>query len=217
MKFREYYNTKEFAELANKNEKTIRRLKKRLIENKPKTRLVLEGKPDKYHYSLLRRYLSPRIYQIILDNKSYTNTIRCLKKTDTLEYKLFKMPWKWWCTASYSRELNRGICRDVMTKFYNQIEGKYGEKTKLRMFYTTESFSYRDEAHHNHFVIDVSDSKYHYSIKKELENYFRNDRLYIENYDEYKPCIFYCGKENLNGTAWDILGNDLKTDGICYD
>ncbi len=152
-----------------------------------------------------------------MDNKSLLNTIRCLRRTDTLEYKLFKMPWKWWCTVSYSSELHRDTCRDTMTMMYNHIEEKYGDKTEIRMFYTTEPFSTRDEGHHNHFVLDVGKEKYHYPIKKDLEKFLVGNRIHIEKYDEYKPCIFYCTKEGLYHTDWDILGNNLKQDGIDYD
>ena len=217
MEFKNYYVTKDFAKLANKNQKTIKRLKKDLIKNNPNTKLVIEGRPDKYHYSLLKNYISPRIFKIILDNKSYLNTIKCLKRTDSLEHKLFKMPWKWWCTVSYSNELSKNSCRDVMDKTYHFLENKYGAESSIRMFYTTESFSNRDEAHHNHFVLDVEDANYHYSVKKDLENLFDDNRIHVEKYDDYKPCIFYCTKEGMNGTDWDILGNNLIEDGINYE
>ncbi|WP_271768767.1 hypothetical protein [Aquimarina algiphila] len=217
MKFKKYYATEEFARLANKDKRTIKRLKKKLITKNPNTNLVIAGRPDKYHHSLLKKFLSPSIYNIIMNNKSLLNTIRCLSKTDTLEYKLFKMPWKWWCTVSYANELHSNACRDTMNKLYDYIESKYGNKSELRMFYTTESFSCRDEGHHNHFVLDVSEEKYHYSIKKDIEKFLEGNRIYIEKYDELKPCIFYCGKEGLYGTDWDILGNNLKQNGVDYD
>ena len=217
MKFKEYYETEEFAKLVNRDKKTIRRLKKNILSKYPNSNKIIQGRPDRYHHTLLKKFLSSDIYQIILDNKSLCNTIRCLKKTDTLEYKLFKMHWNWWCTVSYANELSRDRCRDEMDKLYNYLEHKYGGYTHLRMFYTTESFSNRDEAHHNHFVLDISESKYHYLIKKDIERIFKKDRIHIQEYDEFKSCIFYCGKEGLNSTHWDLLGNNLKNEGIQYD
>lgn len=217
MKIREYYETQEFAEIANISLKTLSRLKKQLLQDNPKTKKVkYKSKPFKYHYTLLKKYLSPSAYNLFLENKSLRNTIKCLKQPDTLAHKLFQMDWTWWCTIAYKEELSADSCSRHMDTFYNQIENVYGENTDLRIYYTTESFS-SQEGHHNHFVMNVSDISQHYSIKQDLESYFKGNRIDIQKYDEELPCIFYSEKQGLKGINWNIYGNNLTQEGIKYE
>ncbi len=217
MILKEYYETKEFAKLANVSEKKIYRDKEKYLLKNPNTKKIKhKSKPYKFHHSLLKDYVSEEVYGIILKAKSQNNTILCLKKTDSLGYTLFKMDWTWWCTVAYKNELTGDACRNVMDNLYKTIEDKYGDLSHLRMFYTTESFSTK-EGHHNHFVFNASNPDVHYAIKQDIVNLIGKDRHEIETYDETQPCIFYSCKEGLQGTGWDIYGNNLAEDGKAYE
>lgn len=93
------------------------------------------------------------------------------------------------------------------------LEDKYGNSTEIRLFYTTESFTVRD-GNHNHFVLYISNPELHYAVKKDMTEYIGTNITDIKPYDEDLPCIFYSSKKGLEGIAWDILGNDLKKDGL---
>lgn len=215
--YKEYYDTQEFAVLAKKSEKTLGRLKEKLLKENPSTKKVRhKSKPHKFHHSLLKQYVSEEMYSLILRCKSMANTIKCLKRTASLEHKLFKLDWTWWCTVAYRYEMSAEQCRTQMDSFYEHITCAYGDSSYLRMYYTTESFNTR-EGNHNHFVLHVSNPELQYVVKKELENYFQNERLDVQDYDDNLPCIFYTGKEGHRGTAWDLFGNNLTHDGLQYE
>lgn len=216
MIFKEYLETQEFASIAGITTKTVGRLKKELLSGNSTTKKIKCGKkPYKYHHSLLKRFLSPEVYKILMENKSLRNTIRCVKETDTLAYKLFQLDWTWWCTVAYQKEFSEDQCREKMDKFYDHLAEKFGAETNLRMFYTTESFDVR-QGHHNHFVVSVSDPKLHYLVKTELQTFMVDDRVEVQRYDAELPCIFYSTKEGTTGTGWDLHGNNLKADGLRY-
>ena len=217
MIFKEYLTTQEFADIAGITPKTIGRLKKEILKENPNTAKIKSAKkPHKFHHSLLKRYLSPEIYSVFLENRSLRNTIQCLRRTDSLGYKLFQMDWTFWCTVAYKDEFTTDQCRTKMDSFYQHLVNKFGEETDLRMYYTTESFNTR-QGNHNHFLLNASDTKLHYIIKQELQNYLQGNSVDVKNYDESLPCIFYSEKEGLQGTAWDIWGNNLKNDGLKYE
>lgn len=216
MIFKEFYTTQEFAELAKIVPKTVRRLKDKILKQNPITGKIKHSKkPYKFHHSLLKEFLSPNIYSLILENKSLRNTIKCLRETDSLGYKLFQLDWTWWCTVAYKYEFTSDQCRMQMDEFYKHVEEKFGSETGLRMYYTTESFDNR-QGNHNHFVFNVTNPKMRYTLKNELEDFLGKNRLDVKKYDAELPCIFYSGKEGLQGTAWDIWGNNLKEDGVKY-
>ena len=45
---------------------------------------------------------------------------------------------------------------------------------------------------------------------------FSYDRVEASPYDKYQAGLFYATKGGLVGEDWDILGNNLKQDGIDY-
>ena len=51
---------------------------------------------------------------------------------------------------------------------------------------------------------------------EEIRNYFSYDRVEAAPYDKYQAGLFYATKGGLVGEDWDILGNNLKQDGIDY-
>ncbi len=214
-KFKEYYSTNEFASIANLSTKTLTRLKKELIAENPNTLKVkrINGNGNEYHHSLLKRYISPEIFDILLSNKSLRNTISCLKRENTIEHYLFHMPWTFFGTVAYKNELSEDLCFDTMSKVYNTIENIYGDKTIIRMFFTTESFT-SAEGNHNHFVLYISNNKLAPKIEMDIKTMLDGNRIHLDSYDDQRPCIFYSGKEGLKGVNWDILGNNLSKDGV---
>ena len=217
MRLKNYYETKDFARLANVTSKTLGRLKERILKENPHTAKIKHGsKPHKFHHSLLKEYLSPDFYKVMLDNRSLRNTISCLRDSDSLGYRLFKMEWTWWCTVSYQQELPASACRIFMDDLYNQLEMKYGDRCVLRMFYTTESYSVRD-GNHNHFVLYVSEPSLHFEIRQEMLAIIGANQFDIQKYDEEKPCVFYSCKEGMSGTEWDLWGNNLKEEAANYE
>lgn len=103
-----------------------------------------------------------------------------------------------------------------MDDLYSQLEAKYGDRCKLRMFYTTESYSVRD-GNHNHFVLYVDNPDWHFAVRQDMLTIIGGNHFDIQKYDEDKPCIFYSCKEGMNGTEWDIWGNNLTEDGIQHE
>ena len=64
-KFKNYYNTKQFAELTNVSCKSLGRLKKKLLETSPETVAVIQkNNKNYYHFSLLEKFISGDVYEI---------------------------------------------------------------------------------------------------------------------------------------------------------
>lgn len=63
--FKNYYNTKQFAELANVSSKSLGRLKKELIETNSETVAIIQkSNKNYYHFSLLEKFVSSDVYEI---------------------------------------------------------------------------------------------------------------------------------------------------------
>ena len=63
--FKNYYNTKQFAELANVSSKSLGRLKKELIGTNPTTDAIIQkSNKNYYHFSLLEKFVSGDVYEI---------------------------------------------------------------------------------------------------------------------------------------------------------
>ena len=57
----------------------INKASKNVIAKNPETKKIVEGKGgNMYHHSLLKKYVSAPIFEILIQNKSLRNTIRCL-------------------------------------------------------------------------------------------------------------------------------------------
>lgn len=147
------------------------------------------------------------------ENQSMRNLIDCLVDKDSLQYKLWQMDWSFFFTVAYKTERNKKSCVKQMHSLYEYLEKKYGDRTDLRLFFSTEAFSDR-QCYHNHFVLNISNKKMEQEVVEAIQKYFRYDRLDVRAYDKYKAGIFYASKEGLVNEDWDILGNNLKQDGI---
>ena len=74
--FKNYYRTKQFAELANVSSKSLGRLKKELLETNPET-VVIVQKHNKnyYHFSLLEKFVSADVYEIYRQRAMQTRIV----------------------------------------------------------------------------------------------------------------------------------------------
>lgn len=149
------------------------------------------------------------------ENQSMRNLIDCLVDKDSLQYRLWQMEWSFFFTIAYKAERNKKSCFRVMNAVYEHLINKFGEVTGLRLFFTTEEFVNR-KGYHNHFVLNIENKKLHEQIVAEIKNYFSYDRVDVSLYDKYKAGVFYASKEGLVNEDWDILGNNLKNDGLSY-
>ena len=87
---------------------------------------------------------------------------------------------------------------------FDELQTKYGDSTKLRIFFTTEPFNNRD-GYHNHFVVYIEEKKLHQQVVEDIYQFFSNDRIDCSIYDKYKAGLFYMTKEGLQNEDWDIL------------
>ena len=63
-------------------------------------------------------------------------------------------------------------------------------------------------------VLNIENKKLHEQIVAEIKNYFSYDRVDVKIYDQFKAVLFYVAKEGLVNEDWDIMGNNLKKDGL---
>lgn len=144
------------------------------------------------------------------ENQSMRNLIDCLMDKDSLQRKLWYMDWTFFVTVAYKAERNQKSCFKMMNGLYDNLIAKYGERTEIRLFFTTEPFTNRT-GYHNHFVVYVSDSKLHETVLDEIKDFFAYNRVDAGLYDKYKAGLFYASKEGLVNEDWDILGNRLSS------
>jgi hypothetical protein len=148
------------------------------------------------------------------ENQSMKNLIDCcLIDKDSLSLRLWRLEWSFFITVAYKLERDKKSCFRQMHGLYEHLENKFGEATALRLFFTSEPFTNRT-GYHNHLVLDVANKKLHQEILAEVQNYFSYDRVDVGIYDRYKAGVFYMTKEGTMTEDWDILGNNLKNDGV---
>lgn len=145
------------------------------------------------------------------ENQSMRNLIDNLVDKDSLQFRLWQLDWSFFITVAYKYEKNQKGCFKQMHALYENLEKKYGDATKLRLFFTSEPFTNR-KGFHNHLVLNVTNRKLHEEILNEIRDYFSFDRVDVRPYDMYKAVVFYMTKEGTINEDWDILGNDLKQD-----
>ena len=150
------------------------------------------------------------------ENQSMRNLIDCLVDKESLQYRLWQMDWSFFITVSYKLERTQKDCFKQMHALYEHLENKYGEATALRLFFTSEPFANR-ESYHNHIALNVTNKKLHQEIIAEIQNYFSYDRLDVGIYDKYKAGIFYMTKTGIMNDDWDVIGNNLKEDGLQFE
>jgi hypothetical protein len=146
------------------------------------------------------------------ENNSMRNVIDCLMDRDSTQVRLWYMDWTFFYTVAYRAERNKKSCFRMMNGLYESLINEYGDRTDLRLFFTTEPFANR-KGYHNHFVIYVSNKSLQEAITDHISLYFENDRVDASLYDRYRAALFYMVKEGLVSEDWDILGNNLKAEG----
>jgi len=148
-----------------------------------------------------------------LQNQCMKNLINGLMDRQSLPTRLWYLDWNFMFTIAYKRERYKNSCTRQMSGLYEMLEKKYGNETTIRLFFTTEAFAERN-GYHNHFVLQIGNKKLHEEVVKDVKEYFCYDRVDAGIYDMYKAGLFYISKEGLVGEDWDIMGNNLKKDGL---
>lgn len=149
------------------------------------------------------------------ENQSMRNLIDCLVDKDSLQYRLWQLNWDFFFTVAYKAERNKKSCFKQMHGMYEHLISKFGDDTGLRLFFTTERFNNR-VGYHNHFVLHVEKKNLHERVVAEIKEYFSYDRVDAVIYNRYKAGLFYASKDGLVSEDWDVLGNNLKNDGLSY-
>lgn len=104
--------------------------------------------------------------------------------------------WSFFFTVAYKNERNKNSCFKQIHGVYDYLAEKYGNSTRLRLFFTTESFTDR-KGYHNHFVIYIEDKRLHEPIVMDIHEYLSYDRVVVSIYDKNKVGLFYIFKEGL--------------------
>ncbi|TPD73664.1 hypothetical protein [Flavobacterium microcysteis] len=141
-----------------------------------------------------------------LENKSLRNLITCLADKDTLPRTFWDMDWSFFIMVAYQAERNKKSCFRLMHQLNEELTEKYGDDTKIRMFFTTEPFTNR-KGYHNHFTLYIENKKLEPQACNDIKKFFEYDRIDITAYDMFKAGLFYMAKEGLQGDDWDILKN----------
>ncbi len=204
---------KEFIKRTKKSRSTINRFYKRNPELKAE---VKYNRGKNYYPTDHARYFNSEIMfddnkLLQQENKSMKNVIDCLMDRDSLQMTLWYKDWSYFFTVAYKAERNKKSCFRMMHGLYEMLIEKYGERTEIRIFFTTEPFVNR-KGYHNHFVIYISNKSLVEVILDEISLYFEYDRVDYSLYNCYKAGLFYMVKEGLVAEDWDILGNNLKDD-----
>ena len=204
---------KEFIKRTNVSESTI----KRFYKKNPELKAEVKFRKKNYYPIEHARYFNSEIMfdenqQLRLENKSMRNLIECLMDKDSFQTKLWYMNWSYLFTVAYNLERNKKSCFRMMHGLYDKLIELYGDRTEIRLFFTTEPFTNR-KGFHNHFVIFISNKSLEKAILEEISMYFQNDRLDNKIYDQYKAGLFYMVKNGIHDDDWDILGNNLGGEG----
>jgi len=174
----------------------------------------------KYDRELLKHFLPKHWLDVEVkaveqeaEIKAMKNLIDRLNNPNTLEYRMFQLDWTVFGTVAFKYDKGKTQCFNDMSKLYEELEQRFGKKTKLRLFYTTEPFANRN-GNHTHFILHVSNKILKDEVVMCIENHFKYDRVDAQPYNKYKAGTYYPAKNGLQGTDWDILGNNLTIDGL---
>lgn len=210
MKFN-YESINDFVRRANTSRTTMHRFYKKYPDLfgetiKKKIRRYIPKIHDRY---FSRELLIDEVRNLERENDSMRKIIDHLMDRDSFQAKLWEMGWTFFGTVAYASDLDKKTCYRLMAAMYKELEDKYGDVIDIRLFFTTESFKFRN-GHHNHFVIHISNTMYAESIAEDIRTFFSYDRVDIVAYDKYKAGLFYMTKEGLVNEDWDILYNNLE-------
>ena len=213
-----YENLKEFLRTTKKSKSTIIRFynKNRDLAEERK----MKGNKRLYPVSHARYFDSEIMFDenkvLRQENQSMRNLIDNLVDKDSLQFRLWQLDWSFFITVAYRLEREKKSCFRQMHALYEHLEQKYGDVNALRLFFTSEPFTNR-KGYHNHIVLNITNKKLHEEILNEIKEFFSYDRVEVGIYDKYKAAVFYMSKEGTINEDWDILGNDLKQDGLQFE
>lgn len=209
-----YENLKEFTKSTKSSKSTIYRFYKKNKELFEDTKMT-NGKrvfPSEHGRYFDSEILYDEIKVLNQENGSMRNLINRLMDKTSLPARLWQFEWEFFYTVAYKAERDKKSCFKQMHGLYEHLNTIFGNNTALRLFFTTEPFTNR-KGYHNHFVLHVSNKKFHAEVMEEITNYFYYDRVDVSAYDQFKTALFYASKDGLVNEDWDILGNNLKNDG----
>lgn len=203
---------KDFLKRTQVSESTI----KRFYRKNPELKAEIIFRKRNYYPIEHARYFNSEIMfdenkQLRQENNAMRNVIDCLMDRDSLQMRLWYMDWSYFFTVAYKVERNKKSCFRMMHGLYDTLIERYGDRTEIRLFFTTEPFTNRN-GYHNHFAIYISNKSLVESILDEINLYFEYDRVDSSLYSKYKAGLFYMAKTGLVSEDWDILGNNLKGD-----
>lgn len=208
-----YEKINEFIKRTKKSRSTIYRFYNKNLELQQETKLTNNKKYIPIEHA---KYFDSEIMfdenKILKqENQSMKNLIDCLVDKDSLQYRLWELNWSFFFTVAYKADRNKKSCFRQMHAVYEEIIKKYGDKTEIRLFFTTEPFTNRT-GYHNHFFLYVGNNDLHEEIVSFIQNYFSYDKTDVKRYDKYKAGLFYASKEGLINEDWDIFSNNLKNE-----
>lgn len=154
-------------------------------------------------YKLLQEQRSRDKHRIACMKKM----LKCLKDKGSMAYRLWDMDWTIIGTVSYKLDRSRNSCFNTMESYYKALVGRFGKRTDIRFFFTTETYEARD-AYHNHFVVYLKDTTLWREVEKFTKDYFKYDRVECERYIAEQAWLFYMTKEGIEGTDWNIHYTD---------
>lgn len=142
-----------------------------------------------------------------IEIKSLRNLISCLADKNSLPSFFWHMDWSFFLTVAYKADRNKKSCYRLMHSLNEELVAKYGDETKIRIFFTTEPFTNR-KGYHNHFFIYIEKKKLESQILQYINNFFEYDRVDSSVYDMFKAGLFYASKEGLQNEDWDFITNE---------
>lgn len=212
-----YGNLKEFITSTKSSKSTIYRFYKKNKELFEETKMKSGKRIFPVEHA---RYFDSEIMHdenkiLRLQNQSMKNLINGLMNRESLPTRLWYLDWDLFFTVAYKLERNKNSCYRQMSGLYEMLEKKYGDDSTLRLFFTSEQFAER-KGYHNHFVLQIGNKKLREEVVNNVSEYFSYDRIMVGIYDPFKAGLFYTAKEKeaFVGEDWDIMGNDLKKDGL---
>ncbi len=203
-----YENIKEFTTTIKASKSKVYRFYKKNEELFTETKLKSGKRLFPINHA---RYFDSEIMfdenkQLHQENHSMRNLIDCLDNKNPFPQTLWNMEWSFFFTVAYRLERKKISCFKQMHGLYNYLVEKYGNATKIRMFFTTEPFTNRT-GYHNHFVIYIENKKLQEQLVADIQEYFSYDRVDVGAYDKYRAGLFYIAKDGLTGEDWDFIFN----------
>lgn len=166
---------------------------------------------DRYFDSVLmfdeNKLLNAKVSRYEHRIKCMKKLLECLRNKDSLAYRLWYMDWTLIGTVSYKLDRSRNSCFNQMKAYYKALTKEFGNRTEIRIFFTTEEYDTRS-GHHSHFALNLSDPTLNKEVTQFTSEFFKYDKVECERYMSHKAWLFYISKEGIQRTDWDIQYTD---------